>query len=257
MSSRSAAVDGLIAAAKQLCETARTAQRGGKSLTGDNFYGRKFHEQKVAFARFETLLLAELATTKLDGGSRQTLQLYLTNLKDERTTLALKLAAVKSLEMLAETTLRPAIESSGAEPISVSEPVLSSQVVKGTRSYLERIVTQANVCYETSCFDACSVMIRKLIEVLIIAVYEAAGRATDIKNSAGDFVMLGDLIARILGDRQFNLARETKRSLPEIKTLGDRSAHTRHYLASRTDVDRVLCGLRVCVDDLLHIAHLK
>ena len=65
-------------------------------------------------------------------------------------------------------------------------------------------------------------MIRKLIEVIIIAVYEAAGRSTNIKNSASDFLMLADLIAHILGDTQFNLARETKRSLPDVKILGDR-----------------------------------
>jgi hypothetical protein len=257
MPSKSAAVDAVIAAAKELCETARTAQRGGKSLKGDNFYGRKFHDQKVAFARAETLLFAELTSTRLDDATRRTLQLYLNNVKDEQTTVSLKSAAVKSLELLAETVLRPALANADSDPVSPTEPVLPGEVVKGTRGYLERIVTQANVCYETKCFDASSVMIRKLIEVLILAVYEGAGRATDIKNSAGDFLMLGDVIAHILGDTQFNLARETKRSLPDIKTLGDRSAHNRHYLASRADVDRVVGGLRVCVDDLLHLAKLK
>ena len=257
MPSKSTAVDAVLARSKQLCEIARTAQKGGKSLTGDNFYGRKFHEQKVALARSETLLLAELTSAKLEEATRRTLQLHLNNVKDERTTVSLKSAAVKSLELLAETTLRPAIASADAEPISPTEPVLPGEVVKGTRGYLQRIVTQANVCYETKCFDACSVMIRKLIEVLIIAVYEAAGRSTNIKNSASDFLMLADLIAHILGDTQFNLARETKRSLPDVKILGDRSAHNRHYLASRADVDRVVGGLRVCVDDLLHLAKLK
>lgn len=257
MANNFTAVERVLTAAKQICETARVAAKHQKSLFGDNFYGRKFHDQKVLLAREENLLLAALAKTTIDEATIETLQLYLKNLKDEHAALALKNAAAKSLELLFETTLRSALARIDTEPVSESEPVLPFQVVKGTRGYLERVVTQANVCYETKCFDACSVMIRKLVEILIIAVYEAAGKPSAIQNRAGDFLMFGDLISHVLGDPQWNLARETKRSLPEIKLLGDRSAHTRHYLAGRADVDRVLTGLRVCVDDLLHLAKLK
>jgi hypothetical protein len=54
----------------------------------------------------------------------------------------------------------------------------------------------------------------------------------------------------------WNLGRETKTALPLLKSLGDRSAHNRHYMARKSDVDRVLPGLRVTVEDLLHHANL-
>jgi len=45
--------------------------------------------------------------------------------------------------------------------------------------------------------------------------------------------------------------------LPEIKSLGDRSAHNRRYIAKKADVDKVIPGLRVLADDLLHLGKLK
>jgi hypothetical protein len=42
-----------------------------------------------------------------------------------------------------------------------------------------------------------------------------------------------------------------------MKELGDRSAHNRHYVAKKADVDGLRSGLRVTVDDLLNQAGLK
>ncbi len=97
----------------------------------------------------------------------------------------------------------------------------------------------------------------KFVEILIIEVYEAHNKASEIKDRNGDFLMLGDLISSILKEAGWNLQRETKRVLPEIKSLGDRSAHNRRYIAKKADVDKVIPGLRVLADDLLHLANLK
>jgi len=106
----------------------------------------------------------------------------------------------------------------------VTEVLLPSLVTKA-RGYIQEIVLQANGCYEYRWFDACAVMIRKLVENLIICVYEYQGRVQHIQGSDGNFLMLGALIDRLLADTAFNLGRETKNGLPLIKALGDRSAH--------------------------------
>lgn len=147
----------------------------------------------------------------------------------------------------------PSGEDVSSQP--TTEQVLPLDVVKGTRTYLEQIVNQANGCYEKGWYDACSVMIRKLVEVLIIAVYESKGEADAIKKD-GNFLMLSGLIDDIATRHSWNLGRETKAALPLLKSLGDRSAHNRHYLARKADVDKVLPGLRVAVEDLLHHAKL-
>jgi hypothetical protein len=136
-----------------------------------------------------------------------------------------------------------------------TQHVLPLDVVNCTRKYLEQIVNQANGCYEKGWYDACSVMVRKLVEVLVIGVYEAKGEASAIKKD-DNFLMLSGLVDAILARTDWNLGRETKAALPLLKSLGDRSAHNRHYVARKADVDKVLPGLRVTVEDLLHHATL-
>lgn len=147
----------------------------------------------------------------------------------------------------------PDDEDAASQP--ATEHVLPLDVVRGTRKYLEQIVNQANGCYEKGWFDACSVMVRKLVEVLIIAVFEEKGGAATIKKD-DNFLMLSGLIDALLARTGWNLGRETKTALPLLKSLGDRSAHNRHFVARKVDVDRVLPGLRVAVEDLLHHANL-
>jgi hypothetical protein len=98
-------------------------------------------------------------------------------------------------------------------------------------------------------------MARKLAEVLIIAVFEAKGESAAIKKD-GNFLMLSGLVDAILARTDWNLGRETKTALPLLKSLGDRSAHNRHYMARKADLDKVLSGLRVTVEDLLNHAGL-
>lgn len=147
----------------------------------------------------------------------------------------------------------PAPDDEGAASQPATENVLPLDVVRGTRKYLEQIVNQANGCYERGWDDAASVMLRKLVEVLIIAVYEAKGEAAAIKKD-DNFLMLSGLVDAILARSDWNLGRETKNALPLLKSLGDRSAHNRHDMARKADVDKVLPGLRVAVEDLLHHA---
>ena len=93
--------------------------------------------------------------------------------------------------------------------------------------------------------------------VRIIELYEERGRAVELQDSDGNFRMLKDLVDRITADKSWNLSRETKQALPLLKSLGDRSAHNRRYLAKKVDVDKGLHGLRVVADDLLHLSGLK
>lgn len=139
---------------------------------------------------------------------------------------------------------------------AVTEVLLPSLVAKAP-GYIQEIVRQANGCYEYRWFDACSVMIRKLIENLIIAVYEYQQRVPYIQGSDGNFVMLGALIDRLLADASLNLGRETKTCLPLVKSLGDRAAHNRHFMAKKPDVDKVIQNLRVTVPELLLLAGVK
>jgi hypothetical protein len=111
--------------------------------------------------------------------------------------------------------------------------VLPHALVRGTRDYLERITNQVNGCYEHGWFDGCAVMMRRLIETLIIEAFEHHGIAHKIRNPAGDFLYLADLVAATLHESTWNLGRNAKKALPRLKEIGDQSAHSRRFVAHR------------------------
>jgi hypothetical protein len=245
-----------LEALEELTEAAKMAERHNQLLSGSKFYPNKFHKAIVKLAGIEATFIPLIKARITDPLLTEILT-FVNEIKSTANTFKKKSEALKKLEILFTGTVFPSLGQRPEEPVLASESVLPIRVIKGTRGYLEKITVQANVCYEHSCFDASAVMIRKLIELLIIQVYEYKGRALDIKNVSGHYFMLGELISFLLKDTTIHLGRETAKSLPSIKELGDRSAHTRHYLSTKTDVDKVLSGLRVSVEDLLHHGGLR
>ncbi len=145
-----------------------------------------------------------------------------------------------------------------AEPIiDHAQSYLPKPIWEHTRGYLEKVCRQLNGCYSATYFDATSVMLRRAVETLLIEVYEHQGREAEIKGTDGNYLMLGEIIARALGSAPLSLGRESKKALRELKALGDRSAHNRRFNATKGDLDAVRSISRVCVEALVHLAHLK
>ena len=163
------------------------------------------------------------------------------------------LEVAKNIQKVAPRHVEPPDEGFKAS----SEQVLPFSLVKNTRGYIEKVVNQVNGCYEKGWFDACSVMLRRLIETLIIEAFEHHKIASKIKNSAGDFLYLSDLINTALQEKTWNLTRNTKRALPKLKDIGDKSAHSRRYNAHKKDVDKLIDDVRVVVQEFLYLANLK
>ena len=140
---------------------------------------------------------------------------------------------------------------------SASQRVIPSSIVRGTRGYIERVANQANGAYDNGWYDACAVMIRRLLETLIIEVFEHNSIAGRIKNSAGDFLHLKDLVDKCLQESSWNLTRNCKQALPKLKDIGDKSAHSRRYNAHRGDIDPLLADIRLVVQEFVYLAGLK
>jgi hypothetical protein len=146
--------------------------------------------------------------------------------------------------------------SEGTRPSS--EHVLASSHVRATRGYIERVVNQVNGCYEKGWFDGCAVMMRRLVETLIIECFEKANIADKIKDPrTGEFLYLKDLIDKLLQEQSWNLGRNTKQGLPRLKSVGDQSAHSRRYNASREDIDKITGDFRTVCQELIYLAGLK
>lgn len=165
--------------------------------------------------------------------------------------MALRLA--KELKAEFDATLLP--RSDGGS--SSTDKVLYASLFRDTRGYLEKIVHQINGTYERGWYDACAVMIRRLVETLIIESYERHNIAHKIKTSTGDFLYLGDLISATLKETTWNLGRNTRTALPRLKDVGDKSAHSRRFVAFRQDIDSVSADLRIVSQELLFLSGLK
>jgi hypothetical protein len=140
---------------------------------------------------------------------------------------------------------------------STTQQVLPFSIVKGSRGYIEKVVNQINGCYENGWYDGCAVMIRRLVETLIIESFEHHDISNNIQNQEGDFLFLRELISATLSEATWNIGRNTKKSLPKLKDIGDKSAHSRRYIAHRADIEKIIPDLRVVVQELVYLARLK
>jgi hypothetical protein len=168
----------------------------------------------------------------------------------ERGTWRLQLSARKQLsESLGSFISTP-------KPIEFSDSVLPRILFKTTRGYIERVVDQINASYDSSLFDCCAVMCRRLIETLIIEVYESRNLTAHIKGIDGNYLMLAGLVTTVESDVNLHIGRSTLQGLKDFKKLGDSSAHNRRFNARKEDIDRVRDGLRYASEELLHLAKL-
>jgi hypothetical protein len=248
-------VNAIVTGSNALTQIARTALGSKKSLTGTGRYAEKFHDELVKVIGVEKIIMPVIKA--IDGFDATPLDKHLAIVKSTTANERARVDANKQVRMICETDVLPNIQNLTAPQQPGSEMVLPSAVLAKAPSYLQRSLLQANGCYERRWFDASSVMIRKLIENLIIDVYEKHGKEGEIKNKDGDYLMLSGLITAILAQNHWQLQRETKKELPEIKKLGDRAAHNRRYEATKQDIDKIRSGLRATVDDLLHLAGYK
>jgi len=164
-------------------------------------------------------------------------------------------ALVIAQRIQADVPTRYVPPSEGTVPRT--QMILPHAMVAGTRGYVERVTFQINGAYAEGWYDACAVMMRRLLETLIIECFEEHKQSSKIKDSSGDFLMLRDLISAVLAESSWNLGRNTRRALPLLKDLGDKSAHSRRFNAHREDVDKVSGPFRAVCQELLYLAGLK
>jgi hypothetical protein len=130
---------------------------------------------------------------------------------------------------------------------------LPFDIFNGTRGYITKLAEQTIQSYDLELYDGCSVLTRKLLEILIIECFERHGIESSIKKPDGSFFYLSDLISELVKEPKWNLGRNTKQALPKIKKNGDLSAHNRRYIARKPDLDKTKDDLRIVIEELIHI----
>ncbi len=151
-------------------------------------------------------------------------------------------------DRVAFKTLTPKFEVN-----NISNNLFPLEILDNTRGYVFNIGSQASECYNSGLYDACLVMIRKLVETLIIECFERHAIEEKIKGKDKHYFFLSDLIIRFLKQDKWPISRNTSSSLPKIKKLGDLSAHNARFSAKKLDIEKIKDDLRVVIEDLIHL----
>jgi hypothetical protein len=242
--SPSTELDALVEEALQLT---RKARKHNKSLGGDNFYGNKLAKLRAD----ATNTFADL--TDATVGDTSALAELIEAVFSAATSAPDRLAAARELSHTLRTS-RKRQKAKAASPGNELFPLVL--ITKANRGYLVTITNQMNGCFREGWYDACAVMMRRLVELVLIAAFDGQGIEHKIKDARGDYVQLSDLIDRALAEPKLKLSRNSKKELPKLRNLGHRSAHGRHFTAQASDIQKVEDGLRVVVEEFLHHAGL-
>jgi len=132
----------------------------------------------------------------------------------------------------------------------VTSSVLPIEFFQGKRIYLERMANQINGSYDYGFYDACAVMIRRLMESLIIEVFFHQNRTSEIKLN-NVILPLDKLINKIINDNQVQLGRNIPKGMNLIKDFGDTAAHDRTYITRQEDIDDNKNSIRKVINELL------
>ncbi|MCP4203440.1 MAG: hypothetical protein GY769_16100 [bacterium] len=198
---------------------------------------------------------AEIGEAMEDAGyARQNL----TRLKENLTRSPLTAKAKRGAFRIRTNSLQEIEQKFGTylqvRPLKPSDSVLPRELFDGTRGYLERVVAQINGSYDGGLYDCCAVMCRRLLETLVIELYEHLGRQAELRGSDGNYLMFSALLAILERDKTISPGRNTSKGLRDCKRLGDQSAHNRRFNARKNDIDRVRDGVRLASEELLHLA---
>ncbi|WP_019340239.1 DUF4145 domain-containing protein [Stutzerimonas stutzeri] len=124
------------------------------------------------------------------------------------------------------------------------------------RPYLIKIAQQINSCYENNLFDACSLMMRRLLEILLIHCFEETGLGEQAKDQEGNYNNLKTLINKATSRKEIGLSPESKKEIDSYRELGNLSAHRIKYNCRKSDIKNVRIIYRALIEELLYIAKL-
>lgn len=135
------------------------------------------------------------------------------------------------------------------------QPIIPHVMFKDAPSYIQKVAYQVNACYMGTAYDGCAVMMRRLIEVLIIDSFEKHGRGSVITGANNHYLFLDGLVSKCLAEKwPQKLGRNVVAGLADLKTIGDQSAHSRHYNAHKSYIDEQKIVFRTVIERLLFLS---
>lgn len=126
----------------------------------------------------------------------------------------------------------------------------------GKKPYIDQIIKQINFVYANNCYDACAVLLRRLFEILLILAYKRNGIEADITNAQGQHLMLEGIVKNAKNNATLNISSRVSKNFDAFREVGNNSAHSITYTASKKDIDDIKINYRVMLDELYDKASL-
>lgn len=246
--SHASPTDELESLVQRALDIAKKARRHRQKLTSDNFYSNKLvHVRADAVNIFSDL-------SSQSAGDTSAMAELIGQVFSPQTAHKERAQAAKELLFALRTTWRKQPEPQATEEKEALFPY--GLLSKTRKAYLMTVGRQMNGCFTAGWRDASLVMMRRLIEIAIIEAFERKNIAAKIKGTDGNYFHLSELVIKALSEQSWSLSRNARRFLPQLKEVGDLSAHGRYFTAQKEDIERVRMWCRVVVEEFLHHAEL-
>lgn len=129
--------------------------------------------------------------------------------------------------------------------IEQNETILPLAIFNGLQQNFQSICKQINASYEHNLYDCAAVMMRRLLEGLLIMVYQSNGIESEIKNKNGRHLTLDKIIKNAENNSELSLSVNTKNNMYKFKNLGNYSAHKIWYNTTKKDIEPLVFDYRV------------
>ena len=141
--------------------------------------------------------------------------------------------------------------------IEQNETILPLAIFYNLQQNFQSICKQINASYEHNLYDCTAVMMRRLLEGLLITMYQNNGIESKIKNKNGRHLTLDKIIKNAENNSQLSLSSSTKNSMYKFKNLGNYSAHKIWYNTTKKDIEPLVFDYRVVIEELIYKSKLK
>jgi hypothetical protein len=226
----------------------KKAKKHRKNLAGDNYYGNKL----VALRSDATNALRRLSSQSSEDTS--VLADFIEKIFCAETTASIRLELHRELSHSLKTQWQDTkLHSASASGVDFFPQTILDKTKKASVIAIGR---QINGCFDHAWYDACAVMMRRLLETSIIEACEHKGIADKIKDTDGNYFQLSKLIDIVIANTKLSLSRNSKQNLPKLRDVGHLSAHSRYFHASKSDLEKIQGGCRIALEEMLHHAAL-
>jgi len=207
-------------ASGELERAVATARKHGFRVTARSFYRLKAHSSLASMRKNVLLLKQEFGKDPTSAAAAQiSVVETLVSMVDLDSDSPTLLGQLSALAFHVDSDLAAALQhvSSETGPTFLPTDIVPNGVYR-------RVLEEVNKCFEGECYNACSAMLRRLMESLIIEAFEGQKIEAKILHD-GEYLELKALIGKAVAE--LKLGRNTRDALPKLKFFGDLSVHSR------------------------------